>query len=57
LLYVATKDVELAFPDAAIVTSMSIDSPILSLIAIANAVEILATDAKTRLNRVAHDEG
>jgi hypothetical protein len=48
--------VKLAFPDAAIVASLSIGSPILFLIAIANAVEILATDAETRFNRAAHHE-
>jgi hypothetical protein len=53
-LYITAEDVKLAFSHAAVVTRLSICSPILFLIAIANAVEILATDPKTRLNRVVH---
>ena len=55
-LYVAAEDVKLAFPDAAVVARMAIDSPIFFLLAITNAVEILATDSKRRLNRVVHYE-
>src|SRR5215475_5205272 len=50
--YVTAEDVKLAFSDAAIVTRLAICSPILFLVAIANAVEILAADAKARFNRV-----
>jgi hypothetical protein len=53
-LYVAAEDVKLAFPDAAIMTRLAIGFPIFFLIAITNAVEILATDSKRRLNRVVH---
>jgi hypothetical protein len=55
-LHVAAEDVKLAFPDTAIMTRLAIGSPILFLIPIANAVEILTTAAKTRLNRVVHHE-
>jgi hypothetical protein len=53
-LYVAAEDVKLAFPDAAIVTRPAIGSPIVFLIAIANAGEFLASDAEARLNRIVH---
>jgi hypothetical protein len=52
--YVTTKDVNLAFPDAAVVTGLPICSPVLFLISTANAVEFLASDAEARLNRVVH---
>jgi hypothetical protein len=52
--YVTTEDVNLAFPDAAVVTGLPICSPVLFLISIANAVEFLASDAEARLNRVVH---
>ena len=54
--YVTTEDVNLAFPDAAVVTGLPICSPVLFLISIANAVEFLASDAEARLNRVIHHE-
>jgi hypothetical protein len=50
--YVTTEHVNLAFPDAAVVTGLTICSPVLFLISIANAVEFLASDAEARLNRV-----
>jgi len=52
--YVTTEDVNLAFPDAAVVTGLPIGSPVLFLISIANAVEFLASNAKARLNRVVY---
>ncbi len=52
--YVTTEDVNLAFPDVAVVTGLPICSPVLFLISIANAVEFLASDAEARLNRVVH---
>jgi hypothetical protein len=52
--YVTTEDVNLAFPDAAVVTGLPICSPVLFLISIANAVEFLASDPEARLNRVVH---
>src|SRR5439155_14013581 len=52
--YVAIEDVNLAFPDAAVVTGLTICSPVLFLISIANAVEFLASDAEAHLNRVVH---
>jgi hypothetical protein len=41
---VATKDVNLAFSDTAIVTRLSVCSPILLLVAIANAVKLPTAD-------------
>ena len=52
--YVTTEDVNLAFPDVAVVTGLPICSPVLFLISIANAVEFLASDAEARLNRFVH---
>ena len=54
--YVTTEDVNLAFPYAAVVTGLTIRSPVLFLISIANAVEFFASDAEARLNRVVHHE-
>jgi hypothetical protein len=53
-LHVAAEDVKLALPDAAVVTGLPICSPILFLISTANAVEFLASDAETRLNRIVY---
>ena len=54
---IAAKDVNLAFSDAAIVTRLSVCSPIILLVAITNAVQLLTADAHGVLNRVAtHDE-
>jgi hypothetical protein len=50
--YVTTEDVNLAFPDAAVVTGLPICSPVRFLISVANAVEFLASDAEARLNRI-----
>jgi hypothetical protein len=56
-LHVAAEDVELAFPDAAIVTRLSVCPPVSLLIAITNAVELLTADAHGALDRVAtHDD-
>jgi hypothetical protein len=52
--YVTTKDVNLASPDAAVVTGIPICSPVLFLISIANAVEFLTSDGEARLNRIVH---
>ena len=52
--YVTTEDVNLAFPDATVVTGLPICSPVLFLISIANAVEFLASDAEALLNRLVH---
>jgi len=51
-LHVAAEDVELAFPNATIVTKLSICSKIFSLVAITNAVELLTADAHGALDRV-----
>jgi hypothetical protein len=52
--YVTAEDVNLPFPYAAVVTGLTIRSPVLFLISIANAIEFLASDAEARLNRVVH---
>ena len=49
-LNVATEDVEFAFPDAAIVTRLSVCSPVILLLAVTNAVEFVTADTHEALD-------
>lgn len=51
-LHVAAKDVQLSFGDAAIVTGFAICSPIVSFIAVTDALQNLSANTKCQRNSI-----